>query len=151
MERHSLAVLVDRFSISQMTVCMIHNLNELCKDHNVFLFYNELSDFTFKNKFSILPMREMYTYDGHIIATCEYTARQLLHSFCAKRKFFYIWNFEWNNVRDYDKTYKVYLDEQIELIARSRYHKKLIEYCWKKPLIIEDFNHEQLIHLFNKG
>src|SRR5687768_15328697 len=113
MERHSLAVLIDHFSVSQMTVCMIHNLNELCKEHNVVLFYNEMSDFMFKNKFSILPMREMYTYNGHIIATCEYTAKQLLNSFCSKRRFFYIWNFEWNDVRDYTDVYKTYLDNSI--------------------------------------
>ena len=39
----------------------------------------------------------------------------------------------------------IYLNEEVEIVARSQEHSDIIESCWKKPsTIIEEFDHEAI-------
>ncbi len=146
---NTLGILINSFEVSQMSISILHNLKRI-KNVVPYVFYNELPEFYLKDlSFTTLSSRETYGYQGYTIATSLYTARQLLECPSPKKKFFYVWDFEWTMKQyNYNEIQDIYLNDELTLIARSEYHKKLIDNCWKQSIIIEDFNHEQLTRLF---
>jgi len=135
--------------ISQTSISLLHNLKRI---QNVVpaVFYNELPEYFVKEQsFATFSSRELFNYSGYAIATCLYTAKQLIQCPGPIKKFFYIWDFEWTTKQyNYLDIEPIYLHDDITLIARSKYHKDIIDNCWKQSIIIEDFNHEQLTKLF---
>lgn len=149
MENNSLGILINSFDISQLRISILHNLKRI-KDVTPYVFYNELPEVYLKDlSFAALSSREAYGFNGYTIATCLHTAKQLLQCPCPTKKFFYMWDFEWMKQQyNYNVIQEIYLNDDLTLIARSEYHKKLIDNCWKQSIIVEDFNHEQLTRLF---
>jgi hypothetical protein len=65
-------------------------------------------------------------------------------------KFFYVWDLEWlRNPLVFTDVVQIMRDENIQLIARSQYHKDLIEkYANREVLgIVDNWNMEQLEEL----
>ena len=92
----------------------------------------------------------MWTFEHPVISTTVESTRKLIKSPQPTKKFFYVMNLEWLYMQSilYDDLQKVYTHKDIELIARSSSHFKLLESCWKKPLCtIEDFNYKQIYKL----
>jgi hypothetical protein len=84
---------------------------------------------------------------GVAIATDLTTAQRLIRVTGPKKKYFYIWNLEWVNMPNinYDIMSSIYNHKDIELIARSESHSKLIEKMWRKPkFIMDDFDVDTL-------
>lgn len=149
MERNTLGILINTFDISQMSISILHNLKRI-KDVTPYVFYNTVPEFYLKDQsFASLSSCEAYGFNGYLIATSIYTARQAIECPAPKRKFLYVWDFEWMNKQySYEYLQSIYLNDELTLMARSEYDKKLIDNCWKQSIIIEDFNHEQLTRLF---
>lgn len=149
MALNSLGILINSFDISQLSISILHNLNKI-QNVTPYVFYNELPQYHLKDQsFTTLASREAYGFQGHLIATCLHTAKQALECFAPVKKYLYVWDFEWLNKQyNYDELQKIYLNDDFTLIARSSYHKEIIDNCWKQSIIIEDFNHEQLTRLF---
>lgn len=149
MALNSLGILINSFDISQLSISLLHNLRRI-KNVTPVVFYNECPEYFIRDQsFSTLSAREAFGFQGHLIATCLYTARQLIECPSPQKKFLYVWDFEWTKQQyNFSDIQNIYLNDNITLIARSKYHKEIIDNCWKQSIIVEDFNHEQLTKLF---
>lgn len=157
MQKHKkIAVLLESLTSSQLSYCAIKNINEHLEDSDndfVALFENG-GPTIIQPQFAVMPVNELWSFDGVAIATNVSTAMSLSKSFSPIKKLFYVWDLEWARAtgRDYENLIKPFLDKDLILIARSEDHAKAIEnYCNRKvDHIVEDFNIEQLIKVIEK-
>jgi len=134
----------------QLTNNIFNSLNRLSSediDLDCYLFREVFSPFPMQPNFSIMSLVDMWGFDGTVIATDIPSVDKLLGCPCPKRKLFYVWNLEWvfqGNplIKNLER---FYLNNEIQLIARSKSHFDVISSVWKSPIgILEDFNYEQL-------
>jgi len=150
-------IMVDALSMSQQSFNIIKELNKLSKIDryiDVILFYHRYDRYPVTPYFAMLQEQEVWGFDGPIIATNILSVERLIKCPSPKDKYFYIWDLEWiyNPYFKYKYLRSIYQNESIKLIARSESHLNIIEKCWKKPVgILEDFNHEQLIKIFDRS
>ena len=149
-----LGVLLDSVDSGQKSVSTILSLNKLStvgEYWDSIIFYLEHSMMLISPKFALMNMSEIYGFNGIAIATNLRTAEILCKSFGPSKKFFYIWDLEWTQSKhDLERISNIYMNPEIELIARSQDHADEIERCWRKPYaIVENFQHEQLIKVIN--
>jgi len=125
-------------------------LKEKRPDIDAIVFYYDYGPITVSTNFAMMEMKHAYNYDGIIIATDGYTAPVLDKCLRPKELYFYIWNLDWKyNVTTLGANQDIYLNNKINLIARSRSHHKLITQVWKEPkYTISEFNHEEITRHF---
>ena len=149
------AIMVDALGTSQQSFRIITEINKTTKIDryiDIVLFYHRYDRPPISPHFCMMQQQEAWGFDGPIMATSLMSAEILLKCPCPKSKFFYVWDLEWihNPFLTYKYFRSIYQDEKIKLIARSESHANIIENLWKKPVaILEDFNHEQLIKIFD--
>lgn len=146
-------IMVDRFDISQLGIYMGSNLHALMKersDIDYVVFYKNWAKPPVYPNFCMLMEREIWGFNGPIIATSISTAQKLINCPGSPRKYFYVWNLEWfmQNTLLYEDLCKIFKNPHIDLVARSESHSKIIEKVWKKPaLIMEDFDRTVLAEI----
>ena len=157
MQKHKkIAVLLESLTSSQLSYCAIKNINEHLEkgDSDFVALFENGGPTIIQPQFAVMPVNELWSFDGVAIATNVSTAMSLSKSFSPIKKLFYVWDLEWTRVtgRDYENIVKPFLDKNLILIARSEDHAKAIEnYCNRKgDHIVEDFNIEQLIKVIEK-
>lgn len=150
---YTFGVLVKHIVPTQLGLQLATNLN-LLTSH-----YSQISPIVFNETFPQLPMplnfpliqnRDVWLFDGPVIATSIETAQILLQSPKPYPKFFYVWNLDWIYSKQTPLSFftNTYLNQDIRLIARSTHHANIIENCWKKPVtIIKDFNYHDIAKL----
>jgi hypothetical protein len=134
---------------SQQYISMSRHLNEISmnnRDVDIVVFSNNVQAVPQKNEYAILSGTEALDYDGVLIATDLISAYILDRCFCATKKYFYVWDVNWHIYpRPIDFVRKVYLNPEVELIARSKDHAKIIGKVFKQPTyVIEEFDHEEI-------
>jgi len=141
-------VITYALDVSQQGLMITHNLNILVKDNvDPIVFYREYFPLPITPLFAMMQELEVYGFFHPIIATSFETANRLLHTPGPTKKFFYVMDLEWLYMGTlvYEQLVNVYANEDIELIARSEEHFKLLTDCWKKPIaIIENFNYKDI-------
>lgn len=145
---HRLGFMVDALEKSQLCHQMTSQLKHLKSDTTHIdscVFYNQLGIGPLTPSFPLLQEREVWGYDGIVVATNLSTASRLIN--CPRpNKYFYIYDFEWS-CKKYDSKFlsSIIMNPELKLITRSQEHFNIISKIWKTPtLIIEDFNHEQI-------
>ena len=116
--------------------------NEFCIDPNKLNY-----------QFSTLQESEVWGFDAPVIATDLQTASTLINTTGPTKKYFYVWDLEWMRMGGFKhKTLsKIYNNESLELIARSKRHAKIIEQCWRKPShVMNDFSSTELLEIIKK-
>lgn len=147
MESDSIGILVNSLDISQKTVSIVQSLLKT-NNPKIFVFYNEFPDVDINLPCTVLHMKEAWSFKGVLVSTCLYTTKQMLNMYGARKKYFYVWDFEWTKQQyNYNDIADVYLSDDLQLLARSQDHKKVIDNCWKPSQVIEDFEYEQLTKL----
>ena len=148
-------VIVDYLGLSQKSIEITKELNKIDKlsDYwDVVVFFRSFGRIMKPPKFALLPEEELWGFNAPVISTDLKTTDSLLKCFSPTKKFFYLFDLEWiSNRYSIDYLSSIYLNEELELIARSKNHARIIESCWKKPIaIIENFNYEQITELLNR-
>ena len=143
-----LGILIESLHACQQSISLIINCNKLSNDKNIDVigFYEIYGQFPAAPHFSVMQNRNIWEFDGPIIATDIDSAYTLINCPRISKKYLYIWNLEWifhpANFYYYND---IYNHKDIELIARSKYHEKIIRKIWKKPkFIMENFDNEIL-------
>lgn len=149
-----LGIAVDKLGISQLALVLIDELNKVSKLEqylDIVVFYHRYDVLLKSPFFGMFQEQLMWGFDGPVIATNLNTMHTLLSCPKPTSKYFYIWDLEWmHHQYDYEFLLSIYCNDQVELIARSEEHAKVIENCWKKPIdILEDFNYEKLTSIIN--
>ena len=97
-------------------------------------------------KFGVFELKQAYGFTGPLMVFDANCVKTLKNMPSTNKKYFYVWDLEWLYINQaYEENVKIYQDDSIELIARSKPHYDLLSKCWKNPVgIVEDFNYEQL-------
>lgn len=144
-----LAILIDRPGYSQKFRLMAQELNKLntaAPDINLTVYYCEPGPIPIEAKFPMMDLVHGYGTKAVLISTDLATTYAMNNFLCPKDRFFYVWDLEY--------IYQPYsfsiLSELFKnkLLARNKFRYDVLKSTWSTPhLIIEDFNHEQLIKL----
>lgn len=136
----------------QITKCINDiSLNKVNVD--IMVFVREFSAPPMVPLFSTLQESEVWGFDAPVIATDLQTASTLINTTGPTKKYFYVWDLEWMRINSFKhKTLsKIYNNKNLELIARSERHSKIIENCWRKPShIMQDFSSDELLEIIKK-
>ena len=101
---------------------------------------------------NIFPRTHMFYFDDILITDDLTEAQTMPYIPNAKRKFVYLYHLEWPFITDlqFHQLEPVLLNDNIELIARSHSHAKLITEVWKEPkYIMPQWNYHTLIEIDN--
>ena len=144
-------ILVDRIDSSQLSFNITNCVNYISSNMvniDIIVFTKEPSAPVLTPLFSIMPETEVWGFDAPVISTSLETADTLLQATGPTQKYFYIWDLEWMRIQDFmhRDLSAIYNNENIELIARSKRHRDIINKCWKNPAhVMNDFDHKDLI------
>lgn len=143
-----IAAILDSLGPTQNAFYLIKEFNKLGSDvkYAPVCFYNNLSPPVVKPLFSCMNISYYATYYGYTIASTIETANLMLKTHNSSEKIFYVWDLEWlRNAIAFDNVVDIMRDERITLVARSEYHRDLIEkYANKKVAgIVDNWNMKQ--------
>ena len=145
----NIAFLLDKLDVSQLCTQLVYETNLFTKKYpssNISLYIRYLEMMTIQPNVTMQNMINAWHFDGICISTSFKTTKILKNMFVPKKRFYYVMNPEWMfKYKMVDEYRSVFLDNDIDLIARSHDHADLITKMWKAPVeIIEDFNHDQI-------
>jgi hypothetical protein len=147
-----IGVLVNDLGYTQQNYFFITNVNQLVSsrsDVDIIAFYESLRKPCLAMNFACMQINEAYGYDGVVLATSLLTADKLIRFPSPKKKLFYVWDLEWLRIqsKQFTTLRAIYGHPELELIARSKEHARLIEECWNRPVahVVDDFNIESLL------
>ena len=151
-------VLLQNTGANQIAYCVIRNLNDLGHkrpDIDTIAYYEDMHRKCLPPNFAVMQIAEAWGQHGPIIATSLSTAIKLI-GFPSERKIFYVWDLEWlrGQQRHYKMYANVYTHPDLELVARSEDHKKIIENAFNKKVkyVIPDFDTSKILEmLFQEG
>ena len=150
-------ILVKRIDSSQLGFNITNTINHISNNMvnvDITVFAQEPSAPPMTPLFATMAETEAWGFDGPIISTSLETASTLINVTGPTKKYFYLWDLEWMRLEDFThkKLSKIYNNENIELIARSKRHIDIIGKCWKYPLhMMSDFNHKDLMRIIKDG
>ena len=141
---------------SQFSFQLTRELNlSVINNHalDICVFVENIVQIPFQQYFPIMSMYYAYNYTGPLIATSLTTTKKLINLPLKNKKFFYIWDLEWTQIKDkkYMELAEIYKNEDISLLARSKTHAKLIEKAWDRNVvgIAPDFKIKELTEIIN--
>lgn len=139
-----IAIAVNKIKKDQM----LFDIKNQTINHNIIVYSNFESYLNRNYGFSILNMYDLWnsSADYHI-STCLNTTKNLLLSPRIEKIFFYVWNLEWFKfIYNYDDIKNIYLNNRVNLIARSDDHAKAIKTAWNiDPKISYNFDITNII------
>ena len=149
---NSFSVLIENTGASQIAFFVIGAINNLTNSRpniDVILFYENKHKDCISTNFSTMQISECWGYNGPVIATSFSTAKKLINLPSTSKKIFYVWNLEWMGVNKYEDYEGVYTNKNIELVARSDDHKKIIENTFNRKVsrVISDFNIQDILEV----
>jgi len=150
----SFNVLLENTGASQISYFVISELNRLTeKNPNIdaVVFYENQHKNCISCNFATMQISEAWGANGPVIATSFSTAHKLL-AFPSERKVFYVWDLEWirgGGAKQYEGYRQVYCDKSLELVARSEYHKNVIENVFNREVkhVVSDFQLDKMLEI----
>jgi len=148
-------ILTYALDISQQGLLITKNMNNLVEDKNIgyydpIVFYSDYYQHVLTPLFAMMPLVEAWRFNGPLISTNIETTQYMMKCIGTEQKFFYVMDLEWLNMKQliFKHLNKIYNNDSIHLIARSKLHADVLTKCWKKPIaIIPNFNYTQIIEL----
>lgn len=101
--------------------------------------------------FPLLQQRHIWGFDGLLIATNINTARKLINLPNTAKKSFYVWNLiEWtNSLTNAKEVLELYRANNLTILTRSKDYAFVLKNNFNvESIILEDFNYEESIKLF---
>ena len=131
--------LVTELSLSQSNLRLILNINKFLKDRSdtdICVFYENKIRPCYPLNFATTGIVDAWNYSGNLIATNLSTANWILNFPKVKNKYFYVFDLEWINMpnKKYKDLSKVYQNESLKILTRSREHADQIEQVWGRPV-----------------
>ena len=145
MQHNSIGFIIP--TLGPQHIPLINDVNHL---HNVRFFVSDLNTQPTRVRVPILQEKEMYEYDGVLVATNLRAANKMLKSTHHGKQYLYVLSLEWMAPGfDYAQLQRIYQHDNIELIAKNAAEYDVITRLWKQPkFTIESFNEESIRQLF---
>ena len=127
-------------------------LNKLAKTKTAAcLFCDHVSDnFSIPLNTNVLQRTHAFNFNGTIITDDLMQSQDLLYATYAKKRYIYLYHLEWPfiNGLKFAHLARVFLNDSVELIARSQEHFELIEHLFKRPKhIMQEWDYTKLIEI----
>lgn len=152
---HKLGILIDNIGKSSSNMHLfnaLHRLNTQDNYANIDLFYNSMSPPFMNIPYSINHFSEVWCYNSNIVATSfSNISKLLLVPFNGKR-IYYVWELEWiDTVLNYNDIESVFQNPKVKIVARSDYHKQLIQKTFNQQdvPVVDKFDIGQLLEVIN--
>ena len=149
-------LILNDMSANQLSYFAISHINEKIKTDNssdFVLFFENATPSVVTPMFACMNSSEIWNFDGVLLSTTVSNTLTSIKAVTPKKKYFYVWDLEWNraNGKDFESSIGAYIDPEISLIARGHDHAKAIEnYCNKKVCgIVPNFNIKQLMDIIS--
>lgn len=148
--------LIKSLGTSQHSLFLISQMNAICDlraDLDVLLFYEHYNNIPILPYVGMLQQREVWGFDAPVCATDFSSAQKLVNCPRPRPKYYYVWDLEWIYMDgvSYEDYKKVFHNDDLTLIARSKEHADIITRCWKEPkYIIPDFDKDKFLELMVK-
>jgi|TARA_R110002012_G_scaffold260919_2_gene442694 hypothetical protein len=146
----SVAALVDNLGPSQMSFYLIKRFNNLIKSVNYapVCFYNNLTRPVITPFFACMNIACLSTFNGVVLATSLETANTALQTCGKMDKYLYLWDLEWlRKPLDFDNVASVLRHPDLNIIARSEEHKRVIENYTNRKIcgVVDDWKIEDIL------
>jgi len=130
----------------------VQNLNQLVNTNTTNCLFCDDIDMSFRLQLKTNVLQRIHAFDfkGIIITDDLERTQDLIYTTYAKKRFVYLYHLEWTYITDlrFNQIKNVMLNNNIELIARSDTHAKLIEELFKKPkYIMPEWDYKTLIEI----
>ena len=147
-----IAILLDSTRPSQKSISAIKSLNSISSEYSntdTTIFCKHHSIPAIIPRFGIMHEAMAYFHDAYFFSTDISTTMSMIKFPQAKKRFFYVWDLEWLSLDwPFAQLKEPYLNQDVELIARSKSHYDLISSVWKSPVaIMKDFNKDTVQEL----
>jgi hypothetical protein len=105
-------------------------------DTGIIIGYEDIAPIVMPIGCPIMHLSELYSFDGHIVATTFSTARILLNMVGPKSRSYYVYDLPWirPQILPYDVFQSVFTDLRLNLLARCTDHAKAIENAWNRQV-----------------
>ena len=153
MLKTKVAILLEDLSASQLSYNVIREINEYVSDNtdDFVIFFQNYTASVIQPLCGIMNMNEIWSFDGIAISTSVATTKSLIKAFSPSKKYFYVWDLEWQrrHGKDFEYNLHAFIDENINLISRSEDHTKAIKnYCNKDVLgTVKNFNLNSIMEI----
>jgi len=151
-----LGILLEDTTASQLAYCVISQINATVKkssENDFVIFFENATPCVIQPLCATMNSSEIWNFDGVLLSTTVSNTLTSLKAITPKRKYFYVWDLEWNrnHGKDFEKSIEAYTSPEISLIARGEDHAKAIEnYCNKKVCgNVSNFNIKHLMDIIN--
>ena len=151
-----LGIILNDMSANQLAYHAISSINKEVKRTNkndYVLFFENASSIVIPPSCACMNSSEIWNFDGVLISTTVSSTLSSINAVTPKKKYFYVWDLEWNRRHGNDFEYMIdaYAHPEISLIARSHDHARAIEnYCNKKVKgTVPNFNIKQIMDVIN--
>jgi hypothetical protein len=152
-----LGISLSTVTTSQLMTCIINFVNKCIQADryiDVAIFYDTIINPSLLPACGLLSQKDMWGFDGIVIATDLNTAQKLIASPCPKARYFYVWDLEWTKMPQFihKSLMDIYQNNQLPLIARSNYHYDILCNLWQKPSYkIANFDFDSIVNVCLQG
>jgi hypothetical protein len=148
----NIAAIVKNLGPSQCNFFLTKEFNKISEkqSNSCTVFVNDPTIPVVDPSFSCPVVAFLPHFKGVCISTDIYTTEQMLQTCGIIDKFFYIWDLEWtSNIMNYNHAVNIMRDENLQLIARSESHAKIISnFCNKEVCgIVDNWESSELLQI----
>lgn len=137
-----LAIVINNLDNSYFCRSLLKNVEQL---DDVYLFYANLDLTNYIVPAPLFNIEHLYNFSGKVVC-CDRTVLPICKAAPkVKDVYYYVWNLDWihQEIKKYSEMKYIY--QNTKLLARSPEQAIILENTWNnKPIVVEDFNYEQL-------
>ena len=132
-----IGVLMNTVYNSPKNILAIKNMNRLIRQGvETCLFCDIVNrDFSIPVKTNVLQKAQAFNFKGTLITHDLSAAQDMVNMVYAKKRYIYLYDLEWMRIGSpqFSHTYSLLVKNNIDLIARSESHQKIITDLFKEP------------------
>lgn len=142
-----IGIIVNDIESTPFMHTLFRELNNFSKEHECYLFANQVRSLPMHNNFCILQQIEALQHKGTLIATSLVTSQIVANCLTCENKYYYIYDFDWTALGNFNEKQitRILLNKEINLLARSESHYNVLRKNFKAPKgIVHNWNHKQI-------
>lgn len=114
--------------------------NLAAETNDITFFYEETGPVAHINNFALMPIGELWGFDGTLISTDLSTTALLLQLPRAKERYFFINELDWVKMgyKDFYSLYHIYGNSEIKQLTKNEEYAKIMKQVWGSEPILTD-------------
>mgnify|MGYP003146815145 CR=1 FL=1 len=150
-----IGILMQNIHPSPKNIFAVKNINKLNERGTSSILFHDFIPFNFPVpvKTNMLQRAEAFNFNGTVITDDIMLAQEVRSMVYAKARYLYLYDLDWTRIDNlYFKHLKpLFLNDNIELIARSKTHYKIITDLFKKPKYIMEHWDARILEEIDKN